>query len=159
MSVPTNKELMERFAKIQAAESKTLRESPEDNEGFQAGKPAGVLSKDDHSKPVTSKKGPGVKEAPKEYDAKDKKIDTDGGNKRDPGADKAQDKFEGSDSQPAIPPRISVRKTQLVRLQPQKALTRNSLSSVIVSVLRWDCRLMTSLTRAMTERYTNTLSV
>ena len=88
---------MERFAKIQAAESKTLKESPEDNEGFQTGKPAGVLSKDDHSKPVTRKNDPGVKDAPKEYDAKDKKMDTDGGNKRDPGADKAQDKFEGSD--------------------------------------------------------------
>jgi hypothetical protein len=97
MSVPTNKELMERFAKIQAAESKTLKESPEDNDGFQAGKPAGVLSKDDHSKPVSRKNDPGVKDAPKEYDAKDKKLDTDGGNKRDAGADKAQDKFEGSE--------------------------------------------------------------
>ncbi len=97
MSVPTNKELMERFAKIQASESKLIKESPEDNEGFQAGKPAGMLSKDDHSKPVSRKNEPGVKDAPKEYDAKDKKMETDGGNKREAGADKAQDKFEGSD--------------------------------------------------------------
>lgn len=97
MSVPTNKELMERFAKIQAAEQKTLKESPEDNEGFQAGKPAGVLSKDDHSKPVSRKREAGASEAPQEFDAKDKKLDTDGGNKREAGADKAQDKFEGSD--------------------------------------------------------------
>jgi hypothetical protein len=97
MSVPTNKELMERFAKIQAADTKIIKESPEDNEGFQSGKSAGVLSKDDHSKPVTRKTDSGVKDAPKEYDAKDKKMDTDGGNKRESGADKAPNKFEGSD--------------------------------------------------------------
>jgi len=97
MSVPTNKELMERFAKIQANESKTLKESPEDNEGFQAGKPAGVLSKDDHSKPVSRKNDPGVKDAPKEYDAKSKELDTKTGTERKPGAEEAQDKFEGSE--------------------------------------------------------------
>ena len=97
MSVPTNKELMERFAKIQASESKTLRESPEDNEGFQAGKPAGVVSKDTHSKPVTRKNDAGVKDAPKEYDAKSKELDTKTGTDRKPGVDEAPDKFEGSD--------------------------------------------------------------
>jgi hypothetical protein len=90
MSIPTNKELLEAFRKI--------NEGPEDNEGFQAGKDAGAVSKDTHSKPVTRKTDAGVKDAPKEYTGKSEgKMETDGGNKRDAGADKAPDKFEGSD--------------------------------------------------------------
>jgi len=89
MSVPTNKELMEAFKKI--------NEAPEDNDGFSAGKPAGVLSKDDHSKPVSRKTDAGVKDAPKEYDAKSKELDTKTGNKNDDGVEAAPDKFEGTD--------------------------------------------------------------
>ena len=90
MNIPSNKELLARFHMINES-------GPEDNSGFKAGEEVGQLSKDDHSKPVTRKTDPGVKDAPKEYDAKDKKMDTDGGNKRDPGAEKAPEKFEGSD--------------------------------------------------------------
>jgi hypothetical protein len=97
MSVPTNKELMERFAKIQSSEGRVLNEGPEDNEGFETGKEASITSKDDHSKPVSRKRESGSAEAPHEYDAKDKKLETEGGNKREAGADKAQNKYEGSD--------------------------------------------------------------
>jgi hypothetical protein len=96
MNTPSNKEMLARFQKIN--ESEALKESgPEDNAGFKAGEDVSIKSKDDHSKPVSRKTDPGVKDAPKDYDAKDKKMDTDGGNKRDPGAEKAQDKFEGSE--------------------------------------------------------------
>jgi len=95
MTTPSNKELLARFNKIN--ESVINESGPEDNSGFKTGEAVGKLSKDDHSKPVTRTRDPGSKDAPQEFDAKDKKMDTDGGYEREPGATESPDKFEGSD--------------------------------------------------------------
>jgi hypothetical protein len=65
-----DKELMEAYKKIEESEYGTKK--PE------------------------SKNDQGAKEAPKEFKAEDKKIDTPAENKRDEGAKKAPEKFEGN---------------------------------------------------------------
>jgi hypothetical protein len=48
------------------------------------------------TKQPESKNEPGAKDAPKDFKADDKKIDTPAENKRDAGADKAPEKFDGN---------------------------------------------------------------
>jgi hypothetical protein len=66
----SDRQLMEAYEKIQEAEYGTKK--PE------------------------AKNEPGAQDAPKEFKAEDKKIDTPADNKRDAGAAKAPDKFEGN---------------------------------------------------------------
>ena len=97
-TIPSNKELFARFQKINESDVKVINETgPEDNAGFKAGEAAGVLSKDDHSKPVKRDHEAGASEAPQKYEGNDKELETKTGSKREAGADKAADKFEGTD--------------------------------------------------------------
>ncbi len=100
MNIPSTRELLNRFIKIEESEkikSKSLLESDESGDTFGNGAEQKITSKDNHSGKVRNERSQGSENSQQSYDGNDKEVDTKTGNERGEGSEKAEQEYTGND--------------------------------------------------------------